>query len=134
MVLLDRHVLSKDVENDGETIQSLLLHGTEGRQVFPTRDGHSSIFIRTMDRYNKKEFIRIRRPHDVVDQNDHENTDPLITILEESDRFFVDSEFALSHDNSMIAICAGERNDRKVMHYSNDSSNKSTALKQSFSA
>ena len=40
VVLLDRHVLSKDVENDGETIQSLLLHGTEGRQVFFTRDGH----------------------------------------------------------------------------------------------
>ena len=87
-----------------------------------------------MDRNNRKEFIKIWRPRDVVDQNDHENTDPLITILEESDRFFVDSEFALSHDNSMIAICAKERNDRKVMHYSIDSSNKSTALKQSFSA
>ena len=77
--------------------------------------------------------MKIWRPRDVVDQNDHENTDPLVTILEESNRFFVDSEFALSHDNSMIAICAGERNDRKVMHYSNDNNNKSTTLKQSFS-
>ena len=89
MVLLDRHVLSKDVENDGETIQSLLLHGTEGRQTFSTRDGHYSISIRTMDRYNRKEFIKIWRPHDVVNQNDHENTDPLVTILEESNNFLL---------------------------------------------
>jgi hypothetical protein len=132
--LLDRRVLLKDVQNNGKTIQSLLLHRNEGKQVLFTRDGHHSIFIRTKDRYNRKEFIKIWRPYAVVGEDDPENTAPLITILEQSTKFYCDRDCALSHDNSMIAICAGERNYHKVMLYSADNNNKSTTLKQYFSA
>jgi WD40 repeat protein len=135
VVLLDMYILLKDVKNKGETIKSFVLPGNErGEQIkFSNIDGHRSIFIRTKNRYNNKEFVKIWRPYAVVDDNDPGNTAPLVTILEESNRSFVINDFALSHDNSMIAIYGNERNDCKVILYSVDNDNKSTTLKQSFS-
>jgi WD40 repeat protein len=126
----DRHVFLKDIQNNGKTIESVLLHEIEwGRQImFSSIDGHHSIFIRSYDIHSKENFIHIWRPFD-----------GLFTILEHPyTGKNADSDFALSRDNSMIAICVMEEEYDRVMLYCIDNDNKSATkskltLKQSFS-
>ena len=148
MVLAEKYVLLKDVQNNGKTIKSLLLPENEvGMQIIfsTTTDGHRSIFIRTNNIYRNRETIKIWHPYDNgVDEDDPDTTVSLITILDQSrKRSFYEEyyEFALSRDNSMLAIYDGEQQVYdgeqkicKVMLYSIDNNNKSTTLKQSFPA
>ena len=147
VVLSNRHVLLKDVQNNGNTIKSIVLPENElGKQImFSNIDGHHSILIRTNNTANKKVLIKIWRPRDVVDEDDPDITSPLIIILEQSNKWYHDSDFALSCDNSMIAMYGdnsmiemygGEED--KIQLFSIDNDNKSTikskfTLKQSFS-
>jgi hypothetical protein len=146
-VLAESNVLLKDVQNNGKTIKSLLLPENEvGMQIiFSTTDGHRSIFIRISNIYSNRETIKIWRPYDdVVDEHSPDTTVSLITILDHSSkRSFYEEyyEFALSRDNSMLALYDGEQQVYdgeqkvcKVMLYSIDNNNKSTALIQSFPA
>ena len=148
VVLAEKYVLLKDVQNNGKTIKSLLLPENEvGMQIIfsTTTDGHRSIFIRTNNIYRNRETIKIWHPYDNgVDEDDPDTTVSLITILDQSrKRSFYEEyyEFALSRDNSMLAIYDGEQQVYdgeqkicKVMLYSIDNNKESTTLKQSFPA
>ena len=123
VVLSNRHVLLKDVQNNGKTIKSMLLPEMEkGRQIiFSSFDGHHSIFIRSQHLRNKKSTIRIWRPFD-----------DFRTFLKHTKkkRQHLDIDFAVSRDNSMIAICITEEGKDRTMIYN---LNSTLSLKQSFS-
>jgi hypothetical protein len=141
VVLSGRHVLLKDVQNNGKTIKYVLLPANEyGHQIlFSDIDGHHSIFISCWDgEDNESNIIKIWCRYDIDDEGDGPNTNAsLITILESSEADY----FVLSHDKLMLAtIYNGSRggNNNKVMLYSVDSGNKLTTkikliLKHSFS-
>jgi WD40 repeat protein len=132
-ILSGRHVLLKDVQNNGKTIKSALLPEDEhGCQVmFSTIDGRHSIFI-SISAWGKN--LKIWCPYDIDDEGDDPDTNAsLTTILEPSDVL----HFAMSHDKSMLAIYTEEEDDDKVMLYYVNNDNKSTtrsrlALKHSF--
>jgi WD40 repeat protein len=86
VVLSNRHVLVRDVQNNGNTIKSMVLPENElGKQITSFNiDGHHSILIRSTNKANKKELIKIWRPRDRVDEDDPDITSHLTTILEQS--------------------------------------------------
>ena len=137
VVLLESHILLKDVQNNGKTIKSVLLPENEyGHQViFSAIDGHDFIFIGAWDEENCSDIIKIWYFDDEGD-GPNANTS-LITILR-SCQF---DDLVLSHDKSMIAttIYEGGENRNKVLLYSIENGNTSATrtkliLKHSFSA
>ena len=141
VVLFGRKVLLKDVQNNGKTIKSLLIPEMEwGKQImFSSIDGHRSIFIGSKNRGRDNKTIKIWRPYDDdVDEDDPNTTVSFIAILEQSSDTGFSSAFALSRDNSMLAMYSEEPEDYKIMLYSVDNEKNSTTkrltLKQSFPA
>jgi WD40 repeat protein len=146
------HIILKDVRNNGKTVKSVRF-GTgseDGRQImFSNIDGPLSIFIRSWydadDNGNgneneiKSNIIRTWRPYDVADDDDdpgHDTTTRLVTMPGRHYRQLDNEEFnfAISHDNSMIAIHSEEQMGCKLMLYSIDNDTKSATLKHSFRA
>ena len=125
-ILSDRHVLLKDVQNNGKTIKSVLLPEYKlGKQImFSSIDSHHSIFIRSENVDGNGHTINIWRPRD-----------DLFTILEHPNTRYVDNDFALSRDNSMVAICATEDGQSRVMlyYFNKSATNSKLSLKQSLS-
>ena len=132
VVIVEQQILLKNIQNLKETIKSIVLPAWnfDDNVMFCKNDDHCSIFINIYDDETGEESIKIWHPYDAIDdEDDPDTTASLITIWESSvvsDYY----QFALSHDNSMMAIFAHD----KVMLYSVDNDTKSTALIQSVPA
>ena len=97
----------------------------EGKLRFSLFDGHYSIVIRSKNIHNNQVTIKIWRLFD----------DLLTTLEHPNTRQHLDIDFAVSRDNSMIAICATEEGKGRIMIYypNNSATNNTLSFKQSFS-
>jgi hypothetical protein len=125
-VLNRMSVVLKDVQN-GKTIRSILLpeHKYGSQIMFSNIENNRSIFIGSYSD-NQKMALHIWHPYTVVDDNGPDTTESLITIWEHSS--WGVSDFALSHDSSMIAIMKVDREEgfTIMLIYSNEIDSTST--------